>query len=137
MSGNSPTLARPVRATALTFAVLAALFAVCAPFVGVADPVVFFAAGLAYSLFLALFGVGLALAAAGRLARWWLLAAVVPLSLVASLGLGLSAAPEALLATPAVLWQGLMGVLLAWLAVGSALAGWGWVDYLWKSGGRT
>jgi hypothetical protein len=130
MSGQPFALVRPVRSAGLLFAGLVALFAACAPFIEEVDPVVFVLGGAAYSLLLALFGVGLGLALPSRLVLSWLLSGVLPLLVTAGIWLAVRFDPEFLFRAPAAVYRGLLGVLWGWLLAGCAVAGWGWVRYI-------
>ena len=59
--GKWPIPKRPVRAVIITFLALSALFAVTAPFMSDIPRVTYFLAGVAYSAFLAILGVGICL----------------------------------------------------------------------------
>lgn len=60
-SGRCSIPTRPVRAVAITFAILAALFVITTPFMPDVERLTFFFGGLAYSASLAIFVVGISL----------------------------------------------------------------------------
>lgn len=59
--GNWPIPKRPVRAVGITFLSLSVLFALTAPFIPDIPGLTYFLAGVAYSAFLAVLGVGICL----------------------------------------------------------------------------
>lgn len=126
MPVQAPILSRPVLATALAFGSMVALFAVCTPPPGV-DPVKFFGGGVAYSLFLSLFAVGLALAGR-RPVRWWILSGVVPLIGMKGLWLWLALGPDLDSFFRVLPW--VSAVLAAYVLAGLVIAGSGWVRHI-------
>jgi hypothetical protein len=123
-------LTHPLRAVAILFAGMAALFAACAPFVPI-DPVRFLGGGLAYCLLLSLFAVGLVLACPGRLLHWWVLFGTVPWLGAISFWLSLrSLSAETNFRMLSGAARGLSALLLIYLAVGSVVSGSGWIQYI-------
>ena len=125
-----PLVSRPLRLATVLFAGMVTLFAAGAPFVTGVDTVLFLGAGSAYCLFLALLGVGLALACRERAYWWWILSRTVLPMLVAMAGIWLLLPPdpETFFQVPSAL-RGLQVVIGAWLAVGLMVAEFGWVQY--------
>jgi hypothetical protein len=123
-------LARPVRAAAILFTVMAALFAACAPFVPF-DLVRFLGWGLAYCLLLSLYVVGLMLAYPSRLLHWWFLAGVVPWLGVIIFWLWFQlCSPEINFRILSGVARGLSALLWTYLAVGLIISGVGWIRYI-------
>jgi hypothetical protein len=108
---------------------MAALFAAGAPFVPGVDLVLFFGAGLAYSMFLALFGVGLGLAYPSPAVWWWILSGAVPVVGMAGLLLLSRSDPDIFFRILPGAARGLLAVLSVWLLVGLVVASSGWVRY--------
>lgn len=135
MAAQSLTLAHPVRVAMFTFAGLACLVAASTPFIDQVDPLLFFGLGLIYSLFLAFFGVGLALAFIGRFAQLWFLSGMIPLVGIVGFWLWLQVDPEFVTreitfqVLPAATFT-LLGVIGVWIAAGLVVAGSGWVRYI-------
>src|SRR5262249_35318618 len=133
MENRPPFVSQPIRLAGLLFAGFASLMLICVPFIediGEVNPVVFLGSSMAYSLFLACFGVGLGLTATSRVAHWWMLSIAFPLSVVAGFLLWIRWAPETVLRLPAVMWWAIYSLLGTWAGAGCVVAGWGWLRYV-------
>ena len=131
MADQCPTLSHPIRLAAYFFAGMAALIAASTLFIDEIDPILFFWSGLAFSLFLALFGVGFALAAKSRVARLWILSGAIPMVLGGGgCWVGIQVAPDMIIRMLPPLAPWLLSVIGIWIAAGCVIAGSGWLKYV-------
>src|SRR5262245_53078210 len=110
------------------------LVAVCAPWIPDVDAAEFLGVGAAYCLLLAGFAVGLLLAGR-RVFRAWAAAGAIPAAGMVALLVWLALRPDP--ADPRgslyqLQWalRSLQGVIAAYLVVGLAIAGSGWIGYI-------
>ena len=130
MPVQPPLMNSPVRTAAVVFAGMTLLCAACTPFVPVVAPLLFIGTCSVYCLFLALFGVGLALASRGRAFQWWCYTGAVPVLSLVGFWLLLWFGPESILRMMSGAVNFLQVVLGVWLAMGLVVAGSGWVRYI-------
>jgi hypothetical protein len=132
MRGQRFLLVRPIRAATFVFAGLVTLCAVAAPFVEEVNAAELILFGVAYSLLLATFSIGFALAMPSRAVLWWSLSsALLPLgtATVWLFWLTWTDADTAFRALPIVTYC-LLAAVWAYLGAGLLIAGWGWVRYI-------
>jgi hypothetical protein len=127
-------LNRPFRAVAISFAVMAALFCVCAAF-HPTDALPLLTWGLSYSLLLSLLAVGLVLASGGRLSNWLILSSLVLSLAMVSFWLSIRLDPSAEIFLGML--YGLCALLVINLGSGLVLSVWGWIRYFhWHRSAR-
>lgn len=137
---ESVPLKRPIRAAGLTFLGLLVLVAACAPFMPGVDPTEYLLTGVAYGSVLSVFAVGLVLA--GKRARnRWVLAGAGLMVLQSGLAAWLLTAGPVPSDTffrvmPWVL-RVVLAALVAYLGVGAAIAGAGWIQFFRQARRRT
>jgi|SRR6516164_3283169 hypothetical protein len=125
-----PTLSHPIRLSLLVFAGLATLVIAGAFFVHTVHPLRYLAFGLPYALFLAVFGVGLALAGTGRLVQLWLIGG--PCAVFGTVGLlwWAQSAPEHFFAWLQAVLATMLVILGLYIAAGCGIAISGWVKFV-------